>query len=107
MSKSEDGIEDSAEVAKVNIVKLPAHLDLSAGEEIAEALEHLRGLPVEIQANDVSHLGGIFLQLLVGAKKQWMKDEVPFSLADPSDSFLAGMHLLGASDTLFEEGTAA
>lgn len=107
MSKTEDGIEDPADTAKVNVVKLPAHLDLSAGEEIAEALEHLRGLPVEIQADEVSHLGGIFLQLLIGAQKQWLKDEAPFSLTAPSAAFQKGMALLGAPESLFEEGKAA
>ncbi len=107
MSKTEDGIEDPADTAKVNVVKLPAHLDLSAGEEIAEVLEHLRGLPVNIQADEVSHLGGIFLQLLIGAQKQWLKDEAPFSLTAPSEAFQKGMALLGVSESLFEEGKAA
>ncbi len=107
MSNTADGIEDTADTPKVNVVTLPAHLDVSAGEEVAEALEHLRGLPVEIHANEVSHLGGIFLQLLIGAQKQWQKDEATFSLTNPSDAFVKGMALLGAPEELFEEGKAA
>ncbi len=73
---------------------LPARMDPAAAEELAEALEHLRGIPLELDGAAVQQPGGLFLQLLAIASRQWQADALPFRIADASPALADALHLL-------------
>lgn len=73
---------------------LPARMDVSAAEELAEALEHLRGTPVRIDGAAVEQVSTLCLQLIAAARLQWRDDDVPFALTAPSPALREGLALL-------------
>ncbi len=70
-------------------------LDLKAAAPLAGELLSHRGQPVEIDASQVSRLGGQCTQILLSAVATWRADDVPLSIRDPSASFLESLELLG------------
>jgi anti-anti-sigma regulatory factor len=85
------GIEDATDPRRL---ALPARLDPAAAEELAEALEHLRGLPLVLDGAAVEQPGGLFLQLLAIARRQWQADAQPFRLVDASPALADALELL-------------
>jgi anti-anti-sigma regulatory factor len=83
--------EDGGEARRL---ALPSRLDPAAAEELAEALEHLRGLPLILDGSAVQQPGGLFLQLLAVARCQWQSDALPFRLIDPSPALADALDLL-------------
>jgi anti-anti-sigma regulatory factor len=73
---------------------LPARMDLSAAEEMAEALEHLRGTPLIVDGADVEQVSTLCLQLLAAARLQWRDDGVRFELGELSPALREALELL-------------
>lgn len=88
MSESED----------VTTVVLPSVLDLKAVGPLHQTLLSARGAPLEINAAEVTRLGGLGLQLLLSARATWANDGLPFRVNAPSDDFTAALALFGAQD---------
>ena len=86
-------------------ILLPARMDPPAAEEMAEVLEHLRGAPVVLDGAEVERPGGLFLQLLAIACRQWRADGVTFQLMGASPALADALALLDLA-RLFEEGDA-
>jgi chemotaxis protein CheX len=79
-------------------LRLAASLDLSAATPLATELVGLRGRAVELDAGDVSRIGGQCLQVLLAARAAWAADGHGFAIVNPSPEFLEGLALMGASD---------
>lgn len=86
-------------------IPLPARMDLPAAEELAEALEHLRGTPVLLDGAGVERPGGLYLQLLVIACRQWRAEGLAFRLAGASPALADALRLLDLA-RVFEEEAA-
>ena len=86
-------------------IALPARMDPPAAEEMAEVLEHLRGAPVVLDGAGVERPGGLFLQLLAIACRQWRADGVTFQLVGASPALADALSLLDLT-RLVEEGCA-
>ena len=84
-------------------IALPPRMDPTAAEELAEALEHLRGAPVVLDGSAVDRPGGLFLQLLAIAAKQWRDDGVAFHLIGASPSLADALSLLDLARLLQED----
>lgn len=82
---------------------LPARMDVTAAEELSEALEHLRGTPVQLDGTGVEQAGGLCLQLLAIAARQWREDGLAFELADPSAPLAEAIALLDLGQALTAE----
>lgn len=82
-------------------IALPARMDSAAAEELAEALEHLRGAPVVLDGAAVDRPGGLYLQLLAIAARQWSADGVEFHLTGASPALSDALVLLDLA-RLFE-----
>lgn len=76
-------------------LRLAEILDLKAAAPLAGELLSHRGHPVEIDASQVTRLGAQCTQILLSAVATWRADEVPFSIREPSASFLESLELLG------------
>lgn len=81
---------------------LPARLDVTAADELAEALEHLREVPLEINAAGVEQAGTLCLQVLLAARQQWLADGLPFRIAAPSGPLRDAVSLLGLTPHFFD-----
>ena len=82
----------SAETATANLaepatVSLMPVLDLQAAEPLRAELMSLRGRPLEIDASQVTRLGGLCLQVLMSARKIWAEDGVTLTVNQPSQAF--------------------
>ena len=86
-------------------IALPVRMDPPAAEEMAEVLEHLRGAPVVLDGAAVERPGGLFLQLLAIACRQWRAEGVTFQLIGASPALADALALLDLT-RLFEEGVA-
>ncbi len=85
-------------------MKLASVLDLSAARPLWAALSGVRQQPIEIDAGDVERLGGLCLQILLGAKRAWQVDGVAFSIANPSQAFTDAVRLMAADELTAAEG---
>ena len=76
---------------------LPARMDVPAAEELAEALEHLRGTPVTIDGGAVQQVSTLCLQMIAAARLQWREDGVAFELDHPSTALGEALEILDLS----------
>ncbi|MFC7704643.1 STAS domain-containing protein [Plastorhodobacter daqingensis] len=108
-----DTTEDSAlpiepaEQRPPKLLDLPERLDLNAADELAEALEHLRETPLDLNAARVSQLSALCLQVLIATKRQWDQDQAPLRIIDPSEAFTSGLERLGVPLDFFVQGEVA
>ena len=79
------------------VLLLTEMLDLRAAAPLAAELAALRGRNVEVDASRVRKLGGQCLQVLLSARACWEAEGARFCVAAPSDDFINGLALLGAS----------
>ena len=75
-------------------------LDLRAAAPLAAELTVLRGQKVEVDASRVHRLGGQCLQVLLSARSFWNDEGIPFRVVTPSQDFMDGLALMGASSLL-------
>jgi chemotaxis protein CheX len=87
-----------AENEDVTTVVLPSVLDLKAVGPLHQTFLSARGTPLDINAAEVTRLGGLGLQLLLSTRATWANDGLPFSVSAPSDDFNAALSLFGARD---------
>jgi chemotaxis protein CheX len=73
-----------AESAAVSLVPV---LDLQAAEPLRAELMSLRGKALDIDASQVTRLGGLCLQVLMSARKIWSEDRVALTVNQPSSAF--------------------
>lgn len=77
-------------------MQLAPVLDLSAAGPLWFELCAARGKPIEVDAAAVERLGGLCLQALLAAEKQWRADGVPFAIVHASQAFVEGVNLMAA-----------
>jgi len=85
-------------------VDLPARLDMNVAEEIGEALEHLRDMPLVVDASAVTQVSTLCVQVLLAARQQWDRDNQVLWIEDPSPTFCEALHALGVADDLLGDG---
>lgn len=74
----------SAGPATVSLVPV---LDLQAAEPLRAELMSLRGRPLDVDASQVTRLGGLCLQVLMSARKIWAEDGLSLTVNQPSSAF--------------------
>ena len=74
---------------------LPRRLDVSAGLDLREELLRRRGAPLELDASEVESAGGLALEVIVAAARQWEEDGASFALQSPSEAFSSVCRTLG------------
>ncbi|WP_315901554.1 STAS domain-containing protein [Salipiger bermudensis] len=62
-----------------------------------------RHAPVTISARDVARLDAHRLQILLVARKQWQREQLPFRVTEVNDSFRAGLERLGLAPDHFDK----
>lgn len=76
---------------------LPETLDGPAAEPLVGALLALRGQPVMLDAQDVTRLGGLGLQVLLSAQSTWQADRQRFDIVNFTPEMQATLALCGAA----------
>jgi chemotaxis protein CheX len=82
MSKTAEAVQ--IEFATVSLIPV---LDLQAAEPLRAELMSLRGRPLDIDASQVTRLGGLCLQVLMSARKIWSEDRIALTVNQPSVAF--------------------
>lgn len=62
-----------------------------------------RHAPVSISVRDVLRLDAHRLQILLVARKQWHREQIPFRVTEANDSFRAGLERLGLAPDHFDK----
>ena len=88
-----------AETANVSLVPV---LDLQAAEPLRAELMSLRGRPLDIDASEVTRLGGLCLQVLMSARKIWAEDGVSLTVNQPSLAFSDQLTAFGEPELHYE-----
>ena len=88
-------------------IALPSRMDATAAEELAEALENLRGAPIILDGAAVNRPGGLYLQLLAVAARQWSNDGVEFRLIAASPALADALVLLDIARLFAQDVTAS
>lgn len=79
---------------------LSPNMDLMAAGALREDLIARRGSPLAINAGGVQRFGGLCLQVLISAKREWDAASVPFSFTERSRDFDESVRLMGAMKSL-------
>jgi chemotaxis protein CheX len=85
----------------VATLRLEPMLDLNAAEPLRRALSELRGQAVNVDASQVSRLGGLCLQVLISARKTWAEDGRSFRLDGGSPEFTEQVSVFGNPELSF------
>ena len=94
--------ECAIESAAPASVSLPSNLDLQAAEPLRAELMALRGRALDLDASQVSRMGGLCLQVLLSARATWTADGLPLRLEQPSDAFIEQLAAFGNPEIHFE-----
>lgn len=78
---------EAAATAGPATVSLVPVLDLQAAEPLRAELMALRGRSLEVDASQVTRLGGLCLQVLMSARKIWAEDGLSLTVNQPSSAF--------------------
>jgi chemotaxis protein CheX len=82
------------------VLILPQNLDLMAASVLHSDVLARRGRPLAIDASNVQRFGGLCLQILLSAKREWDASGYAFEIAARSRDFDECARLMGA-DALF------
>ena len=91
-----------SELSQPAQVSLAAILDLQAAEPLRAELMALRGRPLELDASQVTRMGGLCLQVLMSARKIWLEDGVCLTVEQPSSGFSEHLAAFGSPDLQFQ-----
>ena len=85
---------------------LDGRLDLQAAAPLLASLRARRDSPVSLDAGNVSHLGGLCLQILLASAAEWRQRGHRLSLSPLSAAFTDALQAFGISpDDLQAPGT--
>lgn len=76
-------------------ISLPERLDGTAAQALSEQVLALRGQPIEVHVDKVEFIGALGFQVLVAAHRQWLSEELAFTIVGDSNSITDGCRLLG------------
>ena len=76
---------------------LPKVLDAPAAEPLVEALLALRGQPLLLDAQEVTRVGGLGLQVLLSARSTWEADGQRLDIVNFTPAMQATLALCGAA----------
>ncbi|WP_375690798.1 STAS domain-containing protein [Pseudooceanicola sp. LIPI14-2-Ac024] len=85
---------------------LPARLDLSAAEALAQSLRKRLGADMILDAGHVTHMGAMGLQVLLSAARTTRRAGHRFALTNASDRVLDQLSTLGFTPESLAEGRA-
>lgn len=88
-------------------LSLAARLDLPAAKPLAEALLAERGHDLTIDAGQVTHLGGLCLQVLASAARTWAGDGKALSVSPRSEDFDNALAVFGLEPDALQSETRA
>ncbi len=86
---------------------LAARLDLPAAQPLTKSILTLRGDDVTIDAGEVSHLGGLCLQVLVSAAETWRFDGRALKFEPRSGEFDAALAMFGLTPEILQSEASA
>ena len=93
---------DTATLAERATVSLAPVLDLQAAEPLRAELMALRGRPLDLDASQVTRMGGLCLQVLMSARKIWSEDGACLTVDQPSLAFSEQLTAFGEPELQFE-----
>jgi chemotaxis protein CheX len=88
-------IEQSNKDALVQILTLPATLDLRAAGPLVANFNAARGNHVTVDASKVEKVGTLCVQILLSAHATWARDGIPLVMTSASDAFTEALDVLG------------
>lgn len=83
---------------------LPARLDLTVARTLTRSLRDRAGAPLALDASQVELLGGLGLQVLLAAAREWGRRGARLTLAARSEAFDAALVQFGVSPRQLESG---
>ena len=89
---------EAATLAERATVSLAPVLDLQAAEPLRAELMALRGRPLDLDASQVTRMGGLCLQVLMSARKIWSEDGVCLTVDQPSLAFSEQLAAFGGPE---------
>lgn len=98
-------IPRSTKVKMNEILDLPPRLDFEGARALHESLTAMRGRAVALRADKVRFVGGLGVQILIAAQRQWRADNLPFGLLCCSMGFCDGLTGLGFDIDDFQKVT--
>lgn len=101
------GMDDSFKAGHAQSLKLPRRLDLPAAGGLKADFLTRSGHPVRVDAAEVSHLGGLCLQVLLAAAAQWRQDNLRFDIEPRSAPFEDALATFGISRSALEHWGSA
>lgn len=88
-------------------LKLPCRLDLTVARGLKADLLALSDRPLRLDASEVTHLGGLCLQLLLAAATQWRNSGQPLLIDPRSTAFDAALTAFGIDRSTLEPNRPA
>jgi len=95
------------EVDQMHALPLPETMDRKAVLALQRTLLDQRGADAVLDASQVRRMGGLAIEMLIAARKQWQSDGKTLSIRDASDQFVTALEAVGASVELLQTGGPA
>ena len=81
----------------MSTITLAPRLDLSTASTTAEAIRNQRGTDLTLDASQVTHLGGLGLQVILSAARTWAQDGTFLTIEPRSEAFNEALALFGVA----------
>lgn len=86
---------------------LPPVMTLEDCQDLHAFLQQSRGIPIALNCAAVTRVTGPAAQMMQFAAQVWEREDVGFTLADPSEGFVQTLETLGMASLLDQEGVSA
>lgn len=82
-------------------IQLPEILDQRGAQKVATQLIEQKGKPVTLDASAITRLGGMGVEMLLAAQRQWQVDGIAFQICNWSPQAEKAIATLGLSTSHF------
>ncbi|MGB0958638.1 MAG: STAS domain-containing protein [Halocynthiibacter sp.] len=86
-------------------IPLAKRLDTAAVQELYDQLSKHQGRDISLDGSQVEQMGGLCLQTLLAAQKQWQKTGHHITIETMSDAMAEHVRILGAQGLLLTPDT--
>ena len=83
---------------------LPPVMTLEDCQDLHAFLQRSLGAPIALHCGAVTRVTGLAAQMMQCAAQIWDQEDVPFTLADPSEGCVETLTMLGLSSLVDHEG---
>lgn len=86
-------------------IDLPERLDSSVARDLYTQINEHAGASIRFNGAEVSHIGGLCLQVLIAAKDEWSRQSLSLDIQSSSETLQSFLTMIDRDDLILSEAS--